>query len=81
MEHFDDIPIQQLNKAEGYKDEIKVEEEKEQKELEEEEQKFSLLERADHPKWQIRKRAYNEIGILFYEEYSKSITQKKDNLK
>ena len=68
MERFDDIPIKELNKAEGYQHQMA-----EEGQFDEgaDESSLTLIQRANHPKWKIRMRAYKDIGELFYGEYSK----------
>ena len=73
MDKFDDIPIKELNKAEGYQQQqqsdIPNEEVYDESEL-------SLITRLDNPVWKIRIKAYKEISELFYNQYSKDCQTK-----
>jgi hypothetical protein len=72
MNNFDDIPIKELNKAEGYKQERMEENEDEDHEGD----NLPVIDRIDHPKWKVRMRAYKNINDLFYNEHAKEIQRK-----
>lgn len=64
MNHFDEIPIKDLNKMN------KEQEQKGEEEYDEdgEEMQKSLEERVESKNWKVRKQAYKELSSLFYEE-------------
>lgn len=68
MDQFDNIPIKDLNKVDGYQ--LKqIDDNTAETEVDDESK--PLLERIENPKWKIRMGAYKEISELFYNEYSK----------
>lgn len=67
MAQFDDIPIHQLHKADGYQ--IRnIDDSAIKHDHEDEDDNFgdiSLKDRCFHEKWKVRQQAYNEINKLF----------------
>lgn len=60
MGKFDDIPIKELNKAEGYQQQIK-----EDVPAEDDTDDISALniyQKIEHPQWKIRVKAYKDIS-------------------
>ena len=57
MDKFDDIPIKELNKAEGYQtqnpDTVQEEDHNESA--------LNIFQRIEHSKWKVRMKAYKEI--------------------
>ena len=67
MDKFDDIPIKELNKAEGYQQSNNPDiiQEEDQEEL-----SVNIFQRIEHSKWKVRMKAYKEISELFYLQYT-----------
>ena len=76
MERFDDIPIKELHKAEGYQ---QPEQQQNGDDETAEEASLSIVQRLSHPKWKIRMRAYKHISEQFYAEYSKDCVKSDFN--
>jgi hypothetical protein len=69
MGKFDDIPIRDLNKAEGYqqnnKEDLPIDEEADESTL-------TIYQKLDHPQWKVRVKAYKDISEQFkYENQRK----------
>lgn len=73
MGKFDDIPIKELNKAEGYqlnaKQDLPTEDDTD-------ETTMTIYQKIDHPQWKIRVKAYKDISEQFYLQYSKDCQNK-----
>jgi hypothetical protein len=68
MDKFDDIPIRELNKAEGYQQQNNPDVPQEE---ELDDQSLSIFQRIEHTKWKIRMKAYQEISEQFYIQHTK----------
>ena len=74
MDKFDDIPIKELNKAEGYQQ--KVQQETPPDEDTDEITSLSIFQRIEHPQWKIRVKAYKDISEQLFFQYSKDCQNK-----
>lgn len=76
MDKFDDIPIKELNKAEGYQQQNNPDVVQEE---DNDEAALSIFQRIEHVKWKVRMKAYKEISEQFYIQYTQDQNKKKFN--
>jgi len=73
MDKFDDIPIKELNKADGYQQNITQDTPTEE---ETDDNNISIIQRIEHAQWKVRVKAYKEVSEQFYIQYSKDCQNK-----
>lgn len=73
MDKFDDIPIKELNKADGYQQNITQDTPTEE---DTDDNNLSIIQRIEHAQWKVRVKAYKEVSEQFYIQYSKDCQNK-----
>ena len=73
MDKFDDIPIKELNKADGYQQNITQDTPTEE---DTDDNNLSITQRIEHTQWKVRVKAYKEVSEQFYIQYSKDCQSK-----
>jgi len=73
MDKFDDIPIKELNKADGYQQNITQDTPTEE---ETDDNNISIIQRIEHAQWKVRVKAHKEVSEQFYIQYSKDCQNK-----
>lgn len=64
MNKFDDIPIKELNKADGYQQPPNNADNITEEDVDE--SKLTFIQKIEHTKWKIRQKAYKDLSDLFY---------------